>query len=225
MADLVKRDDLGFVSQLQNFKEKLPNYQATLGLSAATLTAVDNDAGFLAFAVTAIETSKSYSQGWTDLKNDARTGKGTTPIAIFPSPVDVTTPPTAVEPGIEERFRALVRQIKANPAYTNAIGEDLGIVAPEDTSISLQPVLTVKLDAGHPVIGFKKSKSDGIRLYSKRTGEDSFSFLAVDMHSPYVDNRPNLNPGTAEKREYYAYFFKNDEEYGEQSAVVSISVG
>jgi hypothetical protein len=224
MSDYVKKDDLGFVVQLNNFKNKLSNYATVLGLDPAVLTNVSNDSEFMGFAVTSIDTSKTYAQGWTSLKDDARNGKGTTPIGTFPSPVDVTTPPTAVDPGIEDRFRALVRQIKANPAYNNTMGEDLGIVAPEDTAVSLLPVLTIKLDAGKPVISFKKGKSDGIRLYSKRAGEDAFSFLAVDTHSPYTDTRVNLIPGTSEKREYYAYFFKNDEEYGDQSAVASVSV-
>jgi len=178
----------------------------------------------MGFAITSIDTAKTYAQSWTSLKDNARGGDGTTPIATFPTPVDVTTPPTAVAPGIEGRFRELVRQIKANSAYTQEMGEDLGIVAPEDTTELTAPQLTAKMEGGQPVISFVKSKSDGIRLYSKRSGEDAFSFLAVDTRSPYTDSRPNLILGTPETREYYAYYIKNDEQVGSQSAVVSINV-
>ena len=225
MSGYVKDNDLEFVSQLSNFKDKLPAYQTVLGLDAAVITSVTDDATFMAFAVTAIDTAKSYAQGWTSLKDDARGGKGTTPIASFPTPVDVTTPPTAVNPGIEDRFRSLVQQIKANPAYTEAMGEDLGIVAPQDTTELTAPKLTVKLEGGVPVISFVKSKSDGIRLYSKRGSETEFTFLAVDTRSPYTDSRPNLTPDTAETSQYYAYFIRADEQVGSQSDVVEISVG
>lgn len=224
MSDFVKRDDLGFVSQLNNFKTKLPNYQAALGLDPAVITAVENDASFFGFSVTAIDTAKSYSQGWTSLKDNARDGEGSNPINSFPAPVDVTTPPTAVLPGIETRFRKLVRQIKANSAYTEQMGEDLGIVAPEDTTTLTAPKLKIKLDGGNPVISFVKSKSDGIKLYSKRGAETEFTFLAVDTKSPYTDTRPNLTPGEAETRQYYAFFLKDDEQVGTQSDVIEISV-
>lgn len=224
MSDYVKSDDLGLVIQLNNFKNKLPSYAATLGLSPATITAASNDAAFFGFSVSAIETATTYKKGWTDIKTAVRKGKDPGVITDFPVPVNVTTPPTAVAPGVEERFRALAQQIKTSPAYTQAMGEDLGIVAAEDTVVLTAPVLTVKMEGGSPVIGFKKGKSDGIKLYSRRGAETEFSFLAVDTKSPYVDNRPKLIPSAPEKRDYQAFFVVDDQQVGEESAVKSITV-
>lgn len=224
MSDYVKSDDLGLVIQLNNFKDKLPNYATVLGLSAGTVTAAVNDATFFGFSVSAVETASTYKQSWTELKIAVRKGKDPGPIASFPTPVNILTTPTAVAPGVEERFRALVKQIKANPAYTQAMGEDLGIVAAANTAELTAPVLSVKLEGGIPVIGFKKGKSGGIKLYSKRGAETEFSFLAIDTKSPYVDNRPNLNPATPETREYSAYFIVDDQQVGTQSTVVNITV-
>lgn len=224
MSDFVKDSDRAFADQLTNLSDKLSTYQAALGLTAGQLTAAADDAAMMDFMTHSISTSKSYGQGWTALKDDARKGKGSDPIATFPSPVNVTTPPTAVLPGIEERFRSLAAQIKANPAYTNAMGEDLGIVADQDTTVLTAPQLKVEMKGGSPVISFKKSISDGIRLYSQRGTEKSFSFLAVDTRSPYVDTRPNETPDTPETRQYYAYYIKADEQVGSQSDKVSVSV-
>lgn len=225
MADYVKADDLGFTSQLKNFADKLPTYAATFGLLPGKLTSVADDAELMGFTVLGSNATKGYAQSWTALKNEARKGTGTTPIASYPVPVDVAAPPTAVLPGIEERFRALAAQLKAHAAYTTPIGEDLGIVADEDTTVLTAPELSVEMEGGNPVIKFVKSISDGIRLYSRRGSETAFTFLAVDTRSPYVDNRPNQNPGTPETREYYAYYIVADEQVGSQSDVISINVG
>ncbi len=225
MADYVKAADLDFVAQLKVFAEKLPNYQMALGLTPAQMAAVEADDQFMAFVVLGSNAAGTYKQGWTDLKDAARKGDGAALLNTFPAAVDVSSPPAvAIAPGVEARFRTLVGQIKTNSAYTNAMGEDLGIVADESASALTKPVLTVKLEGADPVIGFKKGSSDGIKLYSKRGSETDFSFLAVDTRSPYVDNRPNLVPGTTEKRTYQAYFIVNDAQVGGVSDDISIKV-
>jgi len=225
MSDLVKRADLEFVAQLKIFAEKLPNYQMALGLTAAQTEAVNADDDFMAFVILSNQAADGYKQGWTELKDLARTGTGNTPITSFPITAGPALPPiTPVAPGIEARFRALVGQIKASPAYTQAMGEDLGIVADSSSTALTKPVLTVKMVGAEAVIGFKKLSSDGIKLYSKRGAESDFSFLAVDTRSPYVDNRPNLVPGTTEKRTYQAYFIVNDAQVAGVSDAISVNV-
>jgi hypothetical protein len=122
------------------------------------------------------------------------------------------------------RFRALVARIKANSNYTNDIGKDLDIVDEQPSPEVTFPELSIKLVGTDPVLSFKKGATDGIRFYSKRGSEVSFSFLATDTQSPYVDNRPNVVPGTPEKREYYAFYFKNDAVVGVQGPTISITV-
>jgi hypothetical protein len=230
MADFVKGPDLEFVAQLKTFAHSLPTYADVLRIAPDEMEAVRRDAEAMAAAVNAVTLSKSYAQGWTALKNLARRG-GKPALPPFPTPVDTRTSPAAmlssaspVTPGIEERFRALARRIKAHPAYTVGMGEDLGIHADEDTTELTAPVLTVKLDGRNPVISFKKGKSDGIRLYGRRGSETAFTFLAVDTRSPYVDNRPNQTEGVPEKREYYAFFMVSDQEVGAKSATIEITL-
>lgn len=224
MADFVKKPDLEFVTQLNNFKSKLGNYQAVLGLTNAQITDAENDSGFMGFVVLGSNTANTYKEGWSSLKQNVRGGDGTAPIGAFPAAVNIATPPTSVAPGVEQRFRAIVAQIKANPAYTKAMGEDLQIVAAESTTTLDKPELAVKVDGGNAIITFKKGKSNGVKIYGKRGTETAFSFLAIDTRSPYVDNRPNETPGSPETRQYYAYFIINDEQVGGQSDVISVNV-
>lgn len=224
MADLVKRPDLEFIVQLQNFSDKLGAYKAALGITDAEADAVAADTDFMTFVTLGSESADSYKQSWTKVKRETRSGNEPEPFSGFPEPVDLTDPPAPVEQGVERRFRDLVARIKANPNYTEAMGEDMGIVADEDTTVLTSPELRIEVEGGNPVISFVKQSSDGIRLYSKRGTEAGFSFLAVDTRSPYVDNRENETPGTPEVREYYAYYMKDDEQVGQQSNIISVKV-
>lgn len=120
---------------------------------------------------------------------------------------------------VKTAARALARRLKEHPAYTAALGQQLGIIGPEDsTDLSTsKPTLTVEdTQNGQITIGFNKSISDGVNLYSKRGSETVFTFLARDTFSPYVDNRPALS-GTTERREYQAVYVQDDDEIGLRS--------
>ncbi|MEN9574974.1 MAG: hypothetical protein RL514_2829 [Verrucomicrobiota bacterium] len=121
---------------------------------------------------------------------------------------------------IKTAARALARRLKEHPAYTAALGQQLGIIGPEDSTDlgTSKPTLTVEdTQNGQVVIGFNKSISDGVNIYSKRGGETVFTFLARDTFSPYVDNRPNLNGAATERREYQAVYVSDDAEIGLRS--------
>jgi hypothetical protein len=223
MSDYLKKSDLEFVSQLNNFATKLPAYAVALGLTTEETEAVQADSDLMGAAVMAVGNSRTYAQGWTSFKDLARHG-GEEALPDYPVAVDTEALPPNVAPGIEERFRALVRRIKASAAYTVGMGEDLGIHADDSVPVITSPELKLKMEGGNIVISFKKGASQGIKLYSRRGSETTFTFLAVDTRSPYVDNRPNLVEGAAEKREYYAFYLVDDAQVGTQSPTVSIMV-
>jgi hypothetical protein len=126
--------------------------------------------------------------------------------------------------------RGMIRQIKAHSDYVAADGELLGSVGPEDTTdlSTAAPTLTVKIitmpDGSLAVeVGFNKSISDGMQISSKRGNDTTFSRLATDGFSPYVDNRPNL--GTSpETRQYQAVYILGDDPIGNMSATVGSTV-
>lgn len=116
--------------------------------------------------------------------------------------------------GVKSAARALARRLKEHPAYTPAMGQQLGIIGPEDTTdlSTSKPTLAVDdQQNGLIIIGFNKSISEGVNIYSRRGSETPFTFLARDTFSPYVDNRAPLS-GTTERREYQAVYVVNDDE-------------
>ena len=123
-------------------------------------------------------------------------------------------------------IRAQSRQMKANPNYTEAIGNDLGIEG-EDSTVdkdTMKPILKLFLLPSQLVrISFKKSIADGVRIYTRRAGETEWTLLAFDSESPYIDTRENLG-ATAEMREYKAVYVIRYVAVGLESDVAAIAV-
>jgi hypothetical protein len=202
MADFVPKSDDTLNTWLNNFKNKLAQYAATLNVSADDLAIYQNQCDALSAAILEVNNFRKTMQQKVQGKDELR--------------FDTVS-----------NIRTIANRIKTEPNYTQAIGNDLGIVSSDsiiDWTVA-KPQLNAAITGGHVVLTFKRGQSNGIKIYSKRAGENAFSFLALDTHSPYHDNRPNLVEGVAEVRQYYAYFVDgHDEQVGIQSDTVNISV-
>ena len=137
------------------------------------------------------------------------------------------TSPTLVAPGIIRRTRDLVLRIKAHPNYTEVIGEDLGIIGAEQSpAAEVKPVGTAAALPNHEVkITFVKAGHDGVDVESQRAAETTWTYLAFDGFSPYVDNRPPLVVGQPEERRYRLRYRDNDVPVGEYSDIFVVTAG
>lgn len=202
MADYIPHSDDALVTWLSNYKAKLALHAAALGISTADLAIHVADCNDMIAAVQVAAAKKAELANANKVKTDAKSDK-------------------------LGNLRSLNKHIKTLPSYTDAIGADLNIIGSSTAfdAANAKPVLTVTLSGGKPVVAFSKEKSNGVKLYDKRSGDAVFSFLAIDTHSPYHDNRPNKTAGTPETREYYAFYIDNtDEAFGLASDVVSVMV-
>ena len=120
----------------------------------------------------------------------------------------------------ESKIRALVRRIKAHPAYSSGQGDYLGVEGP-DISIDLsgaKPILSgVDQTGGQVALSFSKLKSDGINIYCQREGDHDRLLLARATVSPFLDHRPLLATGKPELRRYSAIYMQKDKEVGQFS--------
>lgn len=224
MNDYLDKGNLQFSEQLNLCANKLSAYMGRLGIDQTTVNAVKADATYFSFMITSVSAARDYFKSWAKQKKGIRGGYGNVPFVGFPIPVDVSTPPASVLPGVEKRFRNLVKQIKSNPNYTLAIGKDLGITGVKPSAELTAPVLKLTMKGGKPTITCKRGNSHGIRIYSKRTGEADFTFLDVSTRGPFVDERSNLQANVVETRQYYAYYILKDVQVGAHSNIVSISL-
>lgn len=140
----------------------------------------------------------------------------------------VAIPPVA--PGIEARFRALVKQIKASTDYNASVGQALGIegtlqVGPDYATLA--PVLGLSISGDRVNIdwgwqGFRAFLNQ-CELQVDRGDGKGMVLLAIDTTPGYTDTQPF--PGAPAKWSYQAIYRVGDDRVGQWSRPVSIMVG
>jgi hypothetical protein len=227
-ADYIPSNDDAFGALLTNFAATIGSYAVTLGLTPAQLTAQANDASNFAEALSAQEMMRDASQQWTTWKDMVRGGSG--PAAPAPVVPGIDVPLAPITPGVEGRFRALVKQIKASAGYTHSIGAALGIegaeqVAPDMSTI--QPVITAKTMGTTVVVGWnwggQRDFLDLCEIQVDRGDAKGFVPLSFDTTPNYTDTQPF--PATPVKWIYQAIYRVGDHRVGQWSSPVSITVG
>jgi hypothetical protein len=200
-SDYIPPRDNDFLIWHDQFKTAVAAQAATLGLVAADTTAVTADNTTLHTKVATMNNAVAVASQATADKTVTRTN-------------------------VEKNVRALTRRIKASPAYTVAIGNQLGVEGAQDTTdlSAAKPDLSGKDQTGGTVeLQFTKSVSDGVNIYGKRDNDADFVFLARDTSAPYVDNRPLLVAGKPELRHYKAVYVSGDAEIGNYSDDVVVN--
>ena len=199
--DYIPRTDGDLIIWHGNLKTQVAAVATTVGLATADVDALTADNTSLNTKITALNAAKTAQQAATADKAN-----------VFRSVIT--------------RARGIANRVKSHPNYTEALGRQLGIVGPEDTTDLSQAQPTLRNEAVSPGsvrMGFNKSVSSGVRIFSKRGSEASFAFLATDTESPYFDTRSNLTPGP-ESRQYQAQYLLGDEPVGQLSDILSVLV-
>lgn len=224
--DYIQQNDMAFALQLNTFKTNIGSY-AMLGLAPAQITAQAADADYFNYLVqcqSIMQNDAKATTGWRDAVRDGNSAA--TPPALTPLPAAV--PP--VTPGVESRFRALVQQIKSNPAYNTSIGTALGVegvVAVGPDLNTLQPTITAEVTAAGVVIdwsfGGNAAFLDALELEVDRSDGKGFVVVTSDPTPGYTDTAPF--PAAPAKWTYRAIYRLDDKRVGQWSATVSVMVG
>lgn len=228
-SDYVQASDTAFSAQLLQFKTAIPPYATLFTLSAPQVAAQAADADYFGYALGCQQIVQDGAQQWTAWKDLARDG-GTAPAGGAPVASVFASPVAAVAPGIEVRFRALAKLIKAHPNYNTGIGEALGIegaVQSQPPAGAYQPVLKVELIGAQSFLrwGWEGHSAflDSCEIHKDSGDGHGFVLLAVDTTPNYTDT--TTLPATPVKWKYKAIFRKGDARVGQWSDEVSIVVG
>ena len=223
---------------LENFRNKLAAYLATLGLSAAEVAAAIADCRWLIYVLGSwLPAVRAFSPACTDAAKLAQTGAGTSLSALTaftaPAPPAAGGGLPAVVPvltGALNRIFALVQKIKDTTGYLDSIGSDLDIIGSQQTmppAAAIQAVITLTLHAAFVLIGWGwQSLSaflDMLEIQVDRGDGKGWVFLTYDTTPNYTDSYPF--PATPAKWKYRAIFRKGDEQVGIWSDVKEIIVG
>lgn len=189
------------------------------------MASVVADHAMYQYMVNGIDTARLYLQSLIQLRRSFRASTQS-PMGVIPLLPALGTAPASVQTGIFPRIRSLVQRMKHHPGYTAAMGQDLGVIAPVSTfnPATIKPVLTVRLEAGYPVIAYVKGEADGIQLYVDRRDNNGFVLLDKILRTKYIDVHPlPANTFTA-TFDYKAKYIISDDEVGLESDVVTINV-
>ncbi|MBI5686674.1 MAG: hypothetical protein HZC54_16525 [Verrucomicrobia bacterium] len=220
---------------LTNFRNKLPQYATQLGLDPARVAEVIATCGFVLYVLeiwlVAVRTFGPTSTAAVNLLLNGD-GKKTMELPAFNAP----PLPQGVAPvatGALERIFKLVAAMKVSPAFTEAIGLDLGVVARGGGAAAVaadthSPDIQLEVVGGKVCqavkVHFVKHGHTGVWIECKRGG-GKWEFVAVDTGSPYLDERPLLVAGQPEVREYRVCFWDKGEPNNEWTNIVTITVG
>jgi hypothetical protein len=222
----IPRTDTELALWLTNFSSSFEARAASLGFTEADVNAVKADAAMLNYIVgDLIPTYKSALQARTSFKNRMVTGPAGAALAA-PSPPSTGPAPAAVAPGILPRLRVLVQRIQLSPGYSETVGIELGVAGPEGgpSTPDGPPKPTLKARSTGPgtvQVDFSKERFDGVLIESRRAGENAWQSLGLDSYSPYLDERPPLEAGRPEARQYRARYLLRDQATGEWSDIVT----
>lgn len=223
--DWMKKPELERLAQQNTYTMKLPTYAATFGLTAPQTTAARTDYLWSQYAcdfARMLETEWGSAVDWKTQLNSG--GPGTTQPA--PTVGTEVQPPAGspVADGILSRWREQVDFLKSHPAYTVAIGLDLGIEATEEPVQQMKP--TFKLTAQPAGVVALKVKKDGHQaaaVYCQRGANPIPEKLGTYSMASITDARANAVAGVPEKRTYTVRYVDGDVEVGELSDACSLS--
>ena len=189
---------------LENFKTNLPNFARSLQLDPVLVQRIDDG---LTKSITHIQD-------------------------LYLNEVEKNSLLEAREEHREVFFPELsdfIQAAKANIFYSRALGETMNVETyvsvktNKDTSDASQLSVKITTSAQRVEFKFKRPAKNLVRIFSRRGNETDFTPLTTISTSEYIDNRPNLNQSTAEKREYYFVLSKNDKD-GDRTNTYAVAV-
>jgi hypothetical protein len=124
-------------------------------------------------------------------------------------------------------LRAAITRHKSKANFTNAIGQDLGIIT-QNVGIDFSTYkarFTAEHYGGVIRIKFKKKYADGINLYRRKKGTTFWVYLARATKNPFDHNFSLEMGGQPEHWEYRAFGVVNDTEIGVASDIVEVIYG
>jgi hypothetical protein len=222
---IIPSADEAFDAWFHNFTMKFGTYAVALGYTTGFADTLTSEYEWFHWSLVAQGLFETELSERVALKRLLRDGPVGSPTPSAPSVPDPGVPEGSMPaPGIVPRLRKLIQAIKNNPAYTEAIGADLGIIAPASSeSGTPKPDATATAEMNSQVkLRFKKGTHDAVIVEGQRGAETSWTQLDKVMRSPWTDTRAPLVAGQPEIRRYRLCYCDGDEAVGDFSDVLTV---
>ena len=234
MADYIPDSDDALLAWFNNFQSKLTAYTGPLGLNEEDVNGTKDDYKRLQYAITLATVFRAEAKERTAYKEIMINGPlGAQPpvptVPVIPLP-DILTDNGG---GIVPRARLFVQRIKASANYSDAVGQDLGIIAPGAgggaPSLLAEPLprpentVAVVLPGSDVQLKWVKRGFTGVIIESQRATETIWTQIGMDTSSPYLDSRDPLAVGVPELRRYRLRYLRTDDPIGDYSDVITVT--
>ena len=218
-------DQLTFFTNLQT---KIPGYYTVLDISAARQAKLILILQWLTWTwLTYLPSRRSDGPAATAWRTSLATGTNDASVNAAP-PIPATLTPPAGTPFfgmLTWLFEDIARWKKAE-GYTDAAGEDLGIIGSSGSAHTDPPTLNGAVTGANTVrLTFALFEHVGVWIESMVQGETSFSHLATDTASPYEDTRALKVAGQAEWRDYRACWWDDSTASHNFGPTIRVAVG
>jgi hypothetical protein len=185
-----------------NYKDKIGNYATELNLTHEQ-----------------VDAERAYCDALIAAVNNVSSKRGQ-----IKSAIDGRKATLSFEGGA---LRAEIGRHKANATFTDAIGQDLGIIT-HSVSVDFanyKAKISAELYGGMIRVKFKKMYADGVNLYRRKKGTVDWLFLARATKNPFDHSFTLLVSGQPEHWEYRAFGVVDDSEVGTASDIVEVIYG
>jgi len=212
---------------LANISKKAAIHAAQLNFTSQQVADLQADIAYLLWILLhwypAMQQSSLEYSVYRDL---IATGSGNEICPLPSAPVFADMPEIRL-PGILPRIFNMVQLAKLGSGYTEAIGQDMGIIGKADSTSHVLPDFAVAIELGDGLervkFTFTKYDHDGIYIETRRNN-GTWEFLAIAMSKPYYDDRPVQAAGVPEIREYRIRWWDNGNANGDFTPVQKITV-
>ena len=211
-----------------NFKTQFMIVAASLGLAGKVgQVEKDNDViQFIATAKTQVDAFDDAMRQYRTIISEGAIGANTPEIPAVPS----LNLPAAVDTGIFQRLSELRTQILAADGYTDEIGALLGILPSQPPSIASGDVklgIAVHEAANgyvFTVVASNRAEADSWDVYALRKGANSSEKIGTFLGKSADMTYTPTTPGLAEQFQCHIQGRKNNQNYGQPSDIVNVTV-
>ncbi len=209
---------------------KAPTYATLLKLSTEMVAERVADAAAFHYTLGIVGNIVTGGKDWTAFKKLLLKGPDSGATIPFPLPIDFSTAPVAVKPGISARYSKFAAYCKLQPGCTENVQIDLGIAGTATSARDLdtvQPALKPVKRADGIFVGWSWDGLFGVvdmlEMCVDRGDGQGEKFLVTDSTPDYLDTFPQ--PAALTKWTYRAIWRIGEDRVGLWSNPVTIIVG
>lgn len=211
---------------MQNIRAKISNYESILPLTAEQIRDIHNLCDAFVAAFNATEQSRQTMQSMTAWRDEIFYGEPTGSTAPA-APAFAGAPAGTFTLGVVKQLFEFRDLIVASPGYTEAIGEDLGIVGtqqPSRPASEYTPQLKTVTSPGYQVnVSGSMQGMDALRVeYAPKGG--NYSTVAFLTNTPGGFQITPATPGEPETGRIRAAYIRKNEIYGNYSAEYPVTL-